>query len=289
MTEGELTLHEAAAALGVHYMTAYRYVRIGILAAHKSKGEWRVRRDDIEAFRSTPAPDPSADGTAADDVDLRRTAPWAARLEARLVAGDQRGSWGVVEAAMASGADLDDLYLAVLSPALRSIGERWASGELDVFVEHRASVIAARLIGQIGPRFARRGRTRRMVIVGTPPGERHSLPVAMVADIVRQHGWEVFDLGADVPTASFAKAAVAALGDGDDHVVVGLSVTGGGHIAELEDTIRAVRAACPSAVVVVGGAAIQGHDHALAVGAHHFAPNGRAFTAILDDLANADA
>ena len=29
----ELTLQEAADALGVHYMTAYRYVRLGLLAA----------------------------------------------------------------------------------------------------------------------------------------------------------------------------------------------------------------------------------------------------------------
>ena len=35
MTDGVLTLQEAADELGVHYMTAYRYVRLGQLQAHK--------------------------------------------------------------------------------------------------------------------------------------------------------------------------------------------------------------------------------------------------------------
>ncbi|MCU1344909.1 MAG: hypothetical protein JWL70_1175, partial [Acidimicrobiia bacterium] len=35
MTVSELTLHEAADALGVHYMTVYRYVRLGLLPARK--------------------------------------------------------------------------------------------------------------------------------------------------------------------------------------------------------------------------------------------------------------
>ena len=43
-----MTLHEAAELLGVHYMTAYRYVRLGLLQAAKRGGAWRVSREDIE-------------------------------------------------------------------------------------------------------------------------------------------------------------------------------------------------------------------------------------------------
>ena len=44
MGETHVTLHEAAERLGVHYMTAYRYVRHGQLQASRTSSGWRVRR-----------------------------------------------------------------------------------------------------------------------------------------------------------------------------------------------------------------------------------------------------
>ena len=103
-----------------------------------------------------------------------------------------------VEAALAAGTDLQGVYLEVLSPAMASIGDRWAAGELDVATEHRASGIAHRLIGRLGPRFVRRGRTRGVVVLGTAAHERHALPLAVLGDLARSEGFEVSDLGADL-------------------------------------------------------------------------------------------
>lgn len=279
MGEDELTLHEAADVLGVHYMTAYRYVRLGLLRAGKVGGTWRVQRADLDAFQSGAGTD-AGTGVAPAKKGSRRRAPWAERLEQRLIAGDAQGAWNVIEAALAAGADLDDIYVGVLSPALSSIGKRWADGELDISVEHRASGIAMRLIGRLGPRFARRGRTRGVVVVGAPVGERHSLPIAILADLIRQAGWEVSDLGADVPAASFAHA-VATSGD---VVAVGVSVSIDDHLDAARAGIAAVREAAPSVFVVVGGLAVRDREHALALGAHDFAGDGSHFVALLDDL-----
>jgi methanogenic corrinoid protein MtbC1 len=207
----------------------------------------------------------------------RRRAPWASRLEARLVAGDGRGAWGVVEAALAAGAELDEVYLEVISPAMRRIGERWAAGELDISVEHRASGIALRLIGRLGPRFARRGRPRGAVLLGTPAGERHSLPVAMLADLLRGDGWEVSDIGADLPAESFVRAAV----ETSELVAVGVSVTSADNLDAAAEVLHALRAAVTHAHVVVGGAAIADEAHALALGAQGWAASARDFTAQL--------
>ena len=68
-----------------------------------------------------------------------------------------------------------------ISPALVEIGERWAAGELDISIEHRATGIVQRLIGRLGPQFIRRGRSRGTVVVGAPEGESHSLVVSMLA------------------------------------------------------------------------------------------------------------
>lgn len=252
-TTTEVTLQEAAEFLGVHYMTAYRYVRLGTLPASKSGNIWRVLRSDLDAFRSnTPVT-----GTA------RPPAPWAERLESRLIAGDGGGAWGVIEAALSSGGDPRTIYLDVISPAMVSIGDRWAAGELDIAVEHRASGVANRLVGRLGPRFMRRGRTLGTVLVGAPVGERHALPISMVADLIRLEGFEVSDLGADTPPASFARAAASL----DRLVAVGISVTSALNLASARETISLLQSEIGNVPIMVGGAAITSDEMRLDMGA----------------------
>jgi excisionase family DNA binding protein len=249
----DVTLQEAAEFLGVHYMTAYRYVRLGTLQAHKSGNVWRVRREDLDTFRAAV---PAA-GVA------RPPAPWAERLESRLLAGDGGGAWGVVEAALASGGDPRSIYLDVITPAMVSIGERWEKGELDIAIEHRASGVANRLVGRLGPRFTRRGRTLGTVLVGAPAGEHHALPVSMVADLIRLEGYEVSDLGADTPPASFAMAA----GGLDRLVAVGISVTSPMNLGSARDTIVLLRDQLNNVPIMIGGNAVQSDDMRLDLGA----------------------
>jgi excisionase family DNA binding protein len=277
-----MTLQEAADLLGVHYMTAYRYVRLGLLPAEKSGSSWRVRATDLTQFQARAAADRSPPAGAV--TNGRRRAPWADRLEARLLAGDSSGAWGVIEAALAAGTSVDSLYLDVIAPALSSIGAGWERGEVDIAVEHRASGIAMRIIGRLGPRFVRRGRTRGTVLLGTPPGERHFLPVAMLADLLRAAGWEVSDLGADLPAASFAKAASEA----SRLVMVGISVTTPECLDAARSTIVELRSAIgPSVPVLVGGRAVEDAAHAEALGADGYASDGRALVALVEELARA--
>jgi excisionase family DNA binding protein len=269
-----VTLQEAAARLGVHYMTVYRYVRLGLLAADKVGGTWRVSVRDVEDLRQRSVPD-----------GRRRPAPWADRLEARLVVGDSRGAWGVIEAALTAGTDLEDVYLEVIAPAMAAIGRRWESGEVAVDVEHRASVIAMRIVGRLGHRFARRGRTRGTVVVGNPAGERHALPVALLADVVRRAGWEVWELGADVPTASFVRAATEV-----GHLVaVGVSISTPQCIEAGAEAVAALRPVVNGAAILVGGHAVAGGADARELGADGWAPDGRQAVALLEALVSGRA
>jgi excisionase family DNA binding protein len=264
--EEHLTLQEAAELLGVHYMTAYRYVRLGLVPADKVGSTWRLARADVEAMRR---------GSGVGE-GRRHPAPWPERMEARLSAGDEAGAWGVAEAALAAGADATGLLLDVLGPALRRIGDSWEAGRLDVAEEHRASVIAGRLVGRLGSRFPRRGRSKGTVVVGAVAGERHGLPVTFVADVVRGAGWSVVDLGADVPDDSFARLVAE-----QDHVVaVGLSVTWDGNVEHVPATVAAVRRAT-TAPVLVGGRAVADDAHAHRLGADAWAPDGRGVVALL--------
>ena len=269
MPVDDLTLQQAADELGVHYMTAYRYVRLGQLEATKVGGGWRVTRDAIHAFTAGHA-------ATADDAP-RQPAPWSDRLEARLLAGDAQGAWGVVESAMAGGVDVADVYTQVLSPALHSIGDRWAAGEIDVAVEHRASGIATRIVGRLGSRAVRRGRPRGTIVVGSPMGERHALVVAVLADLLRLEGWDVCDLGADTPSDSF----VHVLSTMDSVTAVGLSVTDPRCLDACAETCAALHAAGLGIPIFVGGQAIEGDAHAAELGADGYAPDAATLISLI--------
>ena len=262
------TLQEAADELGVHYMTAYRYVRLGLLDATKVAGAWQVEAVAIDAMRSGSGPGPVAAGCPA---------PWAQRLEARLVDGDAQGAWGVVEAAMAAGTDVRAVYLELLQPAMVQIGARWAAGEFDIAVEHEATGIAMRLIGRLGPRFVRRGRSRGDLVIGAPLGEHHALPTAMLGDLLRVHGWDVSDLGANTPSSSFVHAARRA----PKLVAVGLSVTHPDHLAAIRECCSVLRQEFPDTCLVVGGQAVRGEVHAQELGADLLASNAEQLHAML--------
>ena len=51
MVDTDISLHDVAEALHVHYMTAYRYVREGLLPGHKVGRRWCVRKSDLDQFQ----------------------------------------------------------------------------------------------------------------------------------------------------------------------------------------------------------------------------------------------
>jgi len=264
MTDAVFTLQGAADELGVHYMTAYRYVRLGVMDASKSGGVWQVSRSAIDRFRQEAGGRAATMASSRADAARQRRAPWSARLESRLIAGDAQGSWSVIEAAMAAGAELDAVYLDILTPAMASIGERWVAGQLEISVEHWATAIATRIVGRIGPRFVRRGRSRGVVALGAPAGEVHALPVAMLGDLLRLRGWEVFEFGVDMPSESIAHV----VRETPDLLGIGLSAMASENLPALGAACAAAREADPDVLVVVGGRAVLDDEQAVALGAH---------------------
>ena len=252
-----ISLREAAERLGVHYMTAYRYVRTGRLPATLDGAVWTVGTADLVAFEKGQLPP----ARAASGRQRRPARP--ARLAQRMAAGDEAGSWTIVEEALASGSGPGEIYLELVVPALRRIGDAWASGAMTVADEHRASVVCLRLIGRLGPRFARRGRTRGAVLLGAAPGELHGLPSAILADLLRIAGFGAVDLGPNTPPESFATTAQ----ETSRLVAVLVGSTTTGQDSALRSVVRALRRAKIGAPVLLGGRGVQDLEHARRLGA----------------------
>ena len=278
MDTNVLTLDEVKDVLGVSYMTAYRYVKSRRLEGYQVGGVWHITREALQQFqdeKNQPKKSIEAFG------DSRRTTNYVRELERCLVVGDSSGAWEVLKRAIDSGADVERVYLEILSPTLADIGARWAAGEIDISVEHQASAITARLIGQLSPRCFKRGRRRGQILIGGSTGERHVLALAMLGDLLRLQGWEVLDLGGDTPAESFVYAA----GKMPDLVAVGVSVTSKESEASATATVAALRTAIgPNVPVVLGGGGIRDEKHAHDLGADHFAHGARGFIEFLDQV-----
>lgn len=264
MTGERLSLREASARLGVHYMTVYRYVRTGRLPARKNGDEWEVDAAELDALL-VPGRVKSK-GRKGGPAHGDRVP----QLAARLIDGDEPGAWLLAQSAMAGGADPSAVYMELFVPALRLLGDRWERGEIGVAGEHRATVVMQRLIGRMGPLFRRRGRARGTVVLGAPDGELHALPAALVADLLRGEGFDVVDLGASVPVRSFVDC-VRAL---PSVTAVGVGVTTTACMPAARRLVKALRNADPDAVLVLGGAAVS-EAEALRLGADVWAADAR--------------
>lgn len=267
-TSVDLTLHEVAERLGLHYMTVYRYVRLGMLPAIKVGGSWRVAAADLAQLRAPIA------GTA------RPPAPWSTRLRMRMLAGDTEGSWQLVEASMASGVQPADVYVEILGPALHAIGSTWRDGAVGIEQEHLATGVATSIVGRLGPRFRRRGRRRGSVLIALPVGERHGLGVAMLSDILRGDGYNVLNLGPDTPAPSL----VSAMRETDDLTAVVISVVDVVRLPTAERLIVAARKQEPNVVIVAGGFAIPDEATARSLGADGWTADPRRLGGLIEHL-----
>ena len=90
----------------------------------------------------------------------------------------------------------------VLFGGLHEIGEGWYRGEVTVQQEHFASGLVTRrlnalIAGTPPPILPER------IVVGAPPEEDHTLSGLMLTLMLRRAGYDVINLGADVPLAHF--------------------------------------------------------------------------------------
>ena len=80
-----MQLRDAAETLGVHYQTAYGWVRQGTLRARKTPRGYEVSEGDVLELMARRA----AGAEPAREVQVRDWAAQADRLYAALVAGDE--------------------------------------------------------------------------------------------------------------------------------------------------------------------------------------------------------
>ncbi len=235
-----MRLHEAADILGVHYQTAYGWVRDGKLPARMVAGGYDLAEADVRAFKAERRLGREPPG----QIQVRDWAAQVGRLYRAIANGEETQARRAMER-LSGAITMTDLCDRVIAPALRQIGDAWQTGAISIAQEHRATAICERLIAIHARQPS--GRPRGLAIAAAPAGERHGLPSLMASATLRENHWRVHHLGADLPAAEISTLAADT---GAGLVVLSASTDLG--MASALRTAEVIRAAVPGIAVLTG-------------------------------------
>ena len=98
------------------------------------------------------------------------------------------------------------MYLQLLAPALRQVGDGWSRGDVSIADEHRATaVVWAWPEGSAPCSSAGAPPRAATVLLAGAEGDPHVVPLLMVADALRAEGWGIVNLGATCPEQSCSR------------------------------------------------------------------------------------
>jgi methanogenic corrinoid protein MtbC1 len=173
------------------------------------------------------------------------------------------------------GVSLEQIYLELLAPAARLLGEWWKQ-DLRDFTEVTGGLCRMhQLLHELSPRFlhdAQPTAPNRCVLLVPMPGEQHSFGLIIVGEFFRRAGWDVWDLHPSSPSDLLRIARKQWFS------VIGVSLGCESRINELAPLLSAVRQVSrnPSVRVMVGGEPFIAHpERVVAVGADATAADGR--------------
>ncbi|CAN5911813.1 excisionase family DNA-binding protein [soil metagenome] len=213
VTEPLLKTRQVAQALGMSVSTIKRWVDSGSLRATRTVGRHRLIPVS-EALRFARENQlPSADlellaglGTGRVETNDDRT------LEALLTAlrrGRTREASDLLRSAYACGAGAIELADSLIRPAMERIGHDWEAGKLDVYQEHRASRIVESALMDLIRRSPISPEGAPLALGATPEGDLYTIPGLLCELTLREQGWEVVNLGPNLPMVSLASAVLA--------------------------------------------------------------------------------
>jgi methanogenic corrinoid protein MtbC1 len=184
-----------------------------------------------------------------DYADDRTLSELGRAYAAALITGDEVAAEMAIRDAIDAKLPTATIDDEIIAPALWLIGDLWQRGEISVAEEHLATEISLRVLALQREAFrvmVARGDHR--VLLATPSGERHVVALRMIANLLRDAGYDALMLGADVPANALAVAAERH----DPHVIC-LSATMAGGGDQVMIAIHEVQAAGVGAAFVLGG------------------------------------
>lgn len=229
------------------------------------------------ARRSEPVQPVAARAEAPSTQDV-------AQLADLVLASGSGDAAALVAAIRARGNSIETLYLDLLAPAARRLGELWNTDERGFAEVTLGLGRLQQLLRDLSPEFQNELRRRlpgRCILLTPVPGDQHTFGLSMVEEFFRRAGWDVWS-----GQLSSSRELLGMVGS-QWFAVVGISTGSEARLDTVSSAIRAIRRASlnPAVGILVGGP-IFVDQPALAglVGADATAADGRQATEQAESL-----
>ncbi len=159
-----------------------------------------------------------------------------------------------------------------LIPALDVVGDRYERQEIFLPQLINAANAACEAFEVIKTRIAQRGAqsvSKGKILVATVHGDIHDIGKNIVKVVLENYGYQVIDLGRDVPVQTIVDTAIR-----EDVHLIGLSALMTTTVASMAETIAALRTSGHSCKIWVGGAVLT-PEYAAEIGADFYAKDAK--------------
>lgn len=199
------------------------------------------------------------------------------RLHEAVLKGDFKAAKVATQQALAAGSDPQAMVQDCMIPAMDEVGRRYEANEYfvpELLISARAMKTALELIRPL--LVASGAQPAGRVVIGTVKGDLHDIGKNLVAAMLEGTGFEVVDLGVDVPPERF----LAAL-SGEHITLVAMSALLTTTMLSMKATIEAFRAAGvrDRVKVMIGGAPVT-ERFAAEIGADGYSANANGAVAL---------
>ncbi|MFZ5811217.1 MAG: homocysteine S-methyltransferase family protein [Thermodesulfobacteriota bacterium] len=177
----------------------------------------------------------------------------AASLGQAVIQGDKAGLPGMIDAALASGTSASEILNGELIPAILEVGRKYERKEYFL-PQLLLSAETMRLgFDRLKPLLAdaSEGEAAGRIVMATVEGDIHDIGKNIVCLMLSNHGYEVVDLGKDVPAERIVGEALDRDAD-----VIGLSALMTTTMVRMADTVRLRDERGCRARIMVGGAVV---------------------------------
>ena len=207
---------------------------------------------------------------AASAAEAELTGPYAALMKA--VEKGLKGDAAVHTRALLAEKQPLEVVDEALIPALDIVGAKYEKGTLFLPQLLQAASAAQSAFEEIKTAIAQKGEgsaSKGRIVLATVKGDVHDIGKNIVRVILENYGFEVLDLGRDVPV----ETVVDTVREKDVHLV-GLSALMTTTLKSMEETIAALHAAQLDCKIMVGGAVLT-PEYAEKIGADWYAKDAK--------------
>ena len=205
-----------------------------------------------------------------------------AELYDAILTGNHKKAEEVTKAALEANVDPSELLGKYMIPAMDEVGKRFECNEYfvpELLIAARAMKTALQLLT---PKLAASGaKAAGRVVIGTVQGDLHDIGKNLVASMLEGGGFEVVDLGVDVPPQKFIEAAKQKEG-----TIIAMSALLTTTMTQMKTVIKALidGGLRDKVRVMIGGAPIT-QQYADEIGADGYGDNASSAVALARKLA----